>query len=306
MTDYEIRAIKQMVKDGHISQEVVEGYFPELAESEDEKILKELIKQVVYITPNDNETDDEGNILPSYEERIDKYITCLEKQAQHTKFLKSIQKGDELIMNDYGVLVNRSQLKRKAKKEEKQGEQKSVNNGEFSVMSCCANCPYYHEQKSADEVEPKFKVGDLIIHNIASFVYKVKTVGRHEYCVISLDGKKFEVSRSKEDSYHLWTIQDAKAGDVLFSKHGTESFEWIGIFKSYEKEKDVLHDVLHFYGYYNNRGNTFNKVNNEDFANYEDFIPATKEQRDLLFQKMHEAEYEWSQSDLKLIKIKDL
>lgn len=38
-----IETIKQMIADGQISQEVAEKYFPELRESEDERIRKELV-----------------------------------------------------------------------------------------------------------------------------------------------------------------------------------------------------------------------------------------------------------------------
>ena len=41
--------------------------FPEFVEDEDEKIRKELIEQVVYIVPNDDEIDSEGNVLPIYQ-----------------------------------------------------------------------------------------------------------------------------------------------------------------------------------------------------------------------------------------------
>ena len=66
---------------GNIKEDI-EHYFPELKESEDEKIRKELIEQVVYMVPNNNETDNEGNVLPSYQKRIDKYIAWLEKQKE--------------------------------------------------------------------------------------------------------------------------------------------------------------------------------------------------------------------------------
>lgn len=57
--------------------------FPELKEGEDERIRKELIEQIAYIIPNDDEVDDEGNALPSYQERINKYRVWLKKQGQN-------------------------------------------------------------------------------------------------------------------------------------------------------------------------------------------------------------------------------
>lgn len=58
-----------------------EYLFPELKESKDERIRKELIEQVAYITPNNDELDDELNTLPTYQKRIDKYRAWLEKQG---------------------------------------------------------------------------------------------------------------------------------------------------------------------------------------------------------------------------------
>lgn len=58
-----------------------EYIFPELAESEDERIRKELIEQVAYIIPNDDEVDSEGDALSTYQKRIDKYRAWLEKQG---------------------------------------------------------------------------------------------------------------------------------------------------------------------------------------------------------------------------------
>lgn len=61
---------------------LIHNLFPELKESEDERIRKELIEQIAYIIPNNDEVDNEGNALPSYQERIDKYRAWLEKQGE--------------------------------------------------------------------------------------------------------------------------------------------------------------------------------------------------------------------------------
>ena len=63
-------------------KEKLENIFPEIKESEDERIRKELIEQVAYITPNNDELDDELNTLPTYQKRIDKYRAWLEKQGK--------------------------------------------------------------------------------------------------------------------------------------------------------------------------------------------------------------------------------
>lgn len=51
------------------------------------------------------------------------WIAWLEKRVEHDNFCNKIQIGDNVTRNEDGVLVNLSQLKRVAKKDEKQGEQ---------------------------------------------------------------------------------------------------------------------------------------------------------------------------------------
>ena len=85
---------------------VLESLFPKLKESEDERIKKELIEFV----------KSRGGFKQEY-------IAWIEEQAEHKKFRDSIQVGDKVTKNEDGVLVNLSQLKRVAKKDEKQGGQ---------------------------------------------------------------------------------------------------------------------------------------------------------------------------------------
>ena len=65
-------------------------------------------------------------------------------------------------------------------------------------------------QKPTEKVEPKFKVGDWITDYTSTFqIIKIE-----DEWYIADDGDKvcFDVIHQY---YHLWTIQDAKAGDVL-------------------------------------------------------------------------------------------
>ena len=54
--------IKQMVADGALGQETAEKYFPELAESEDEKIRKALISFLKSPFVNEYITDEKVSI----------------------------------------------------------------------------------------------------------------------------------------------------------------------------------------------------------------------------------------------------
>ena len=75
----------------------IDEVFPELKESEDEKIRKELLEEIEFIIPHDDETDSEGLILLSYYARIDRYKSYLEKQKEQKPIFK---KGDKVIWDD--------------------------------------------------------------------------------------------------------------------------------------------------------------------------------------------------------------
>lgn len=51
-------------------------------ESEDERTRKELIEQVAFIPPNQDELNSELDTLPCYNERIERYRSWLEKQGE--------------------------------------------------------------------------------------------------------------------------------------------------------------------------------------------------------------------------------
>ena len=56
--------------------------FPELSESEDERIRKELFEKVGCIIPEEGEYNDDGLISPAYYKRIERYRAYLEKQKE--------------------------------------------------------------------------------------------------------------------------------------------------------------------------------------------------------------------------------
>ena len=89
----------------------------------------------------------------------------------------------------------------------------------------------------------------------------------------------------KQDEMHIWTIEDAKDGDVLACN------EEILLFKSYSVQGRIS-----LYCWYNGQTNNFhNKEVIDILLNKRNKIcPATKEQRDLLFQKIKDAGYKWN------------
>ena len=139
------------------------------------------------------------------------------------------------------------------------------------------------EKKPADKAKTKFHEGDWITDGI--FTSQIIRVGENTYSAITESGDNYFPSYKDIDDYHLWTIQDAKDGDVLAGSHGT--FHFMGESNGY---CGVLND------------NTFiGSTGNNEWT--EGLHPATKEQRDLLFQKMKEAGYEWDAEKKELKKI---
>ena len=104
---------------------------------------------------------------------------------------------------------------------EKQGEQKVnyttlVETGDGGINALVTrelSTNDYDEQKVADIVEPKFKVGDWIIFN--GLTLYINEVVEGYYRTISIGGIPNSYDWDIDNVARLWTIQDAKDGDVL-------------------------------------------------------------------------------------------
>ena len=143
------------------------------------------------------------------------------------------------------------------------------------------------EKKSADKHEPKFHVGEWIVWQ--DKYYKVNYNGCG-YELVDQNGLSTSLEYGTiEENAHLWTIQDAKDGDVLVDVYGN-----IGICEQCDDFDWVSYCSLGCNG-----GFQHFKIEHENEKTY----PATKEQRDLLFTKMKEAGYEWDaeKKELKLL-----
>ena len=154
----------------------------------------------------------------------------------------------------------------------------------------------------ANEIRPKFKVGDWIIcpafipetallHviNIEDGLYELEDI---------YGTKKRSTIGHVESIYYHWTIEDAKEGDVLCTYEcGVPKI--VFILKGTPKKPYVLR----FHCYYNLMYPYFEP----DFKkgclapNEEDVKPATKEQRDMLFAKIKESGHEWDADKKELI-----
>jgi hypothetical protein len=102
----------------------------------------------------------------------------------------------------------------------------------------------------------------------------------------------FEIKYYANDYFRIWTIQDAKDGDVLQFKD--RPF----IYNGYLEEKKYPFT----YGGIYLDGSFFVSNGSLPWA-HSDVYPATKEKRDFLFQKMKEDGYEWNAEKKELKKI---
>lgn len=123
--------------------------------------------------------------------------------------------------------------------------------------------------------EPKFKVGDWLQYRNAKPFF-VEEITKQGY-VNGNSCLPFEW----ENEIHIWTIQDAKEGDVLT----TDLVHFI--FKS----KDDIGCYMHCD--YSVVSNKF-EISDTATVNSEYVHPATKEQHDLLFQKIKKSGYNWN------------
>jgi hypothetical protein len=97
-----------------------------------------------------------------------------------------------------------------------------------------------------------------------------------------------------DNGYHLWTIQDARLGDILVSQFN-QPFIYNGNHSPYLVGSCCSITV---------KGSEFKvKTGKYNWTPNVDIHPATKEQRETLFKAMHEKGYKWDAENKQLNKI---
>ena len=269
--------------------------FPELIEDEDERIRKGIIRNLQYLMDRS-----EGFVKEDLQERI----AWLEKQKPNTHK----REIDDAYLQ--GICDAKHAI-------EKQGESTRTNDeipfdieipfgaNDSELQEVSYNIPegFYAEIKDdrvvIKKVEPKFKVVDWVIKN--GIVAQILDKQKYGFVGLDIDGKDFFCNYGHTDSMRLWTIGDAKDGDVL------------SFYLEYKGNKMVQTGIIEKYvGKHGGCSNTFkvyvgvNWENNFQIGEHmgcSDIRPATKEQRDLLFSKIKQAGYEWNAEKKELKKI---
>ena len=276
----------------------MEFIFPELAESEDERIRKFLIEDI----KDTLSSEDFKHYNSEHTKKLEEALAWLEKQGELS--ICNIPSREVILaIWDLG------------------NEWKELTNGCISteygtqlkyIQKHWQESEYYlrvmqDKQNHVDTVEPKFKVGDWVVSDVAHEDYRICKIlsdNDGEYIIESIYGYRGHNSFETFDKdYRLWSIQDAKDGDVLIDKSNGRECPFI--FKE-TKPSDIKTDVpnpLTVLGYCGIGGAGFTKGSGwGDTANCI-YYPATKEQRDLLSSKMREAGYEWDAYAKELMKI---
>lgn len=262
--------------------EKLDGFFPELRESDDEKIRKELLEHCI------NRRDGKQICVDASDYR--RWAAWLEKQGEE----KSVEW-------DYPYGENETVDKLMAIAECLEMDEGFLYNG-YTGTECVKFlrdlARKQVECKPADKVEPKFKAGDWIVTTVNDDGYiaierVVEFIG-NKVRLCDTDGLYMLCPQSQLNYYRLWTIQDAKAGDVLeFGDHGRLVTGILSFVNKTTGKVDVSCLL---------EGDKF-KVG--VFYNLDTVKPhpATKEQRYQLEKAMVDAGYKWNKEEHKLEKI---
>lgn len=222
---------------------VCEQIFPELVESTDERIKREIIEHL--------RQDIELEQILSKERGSD-WIAWLEKQDKKTNPYSGM--SFEYNGHTWGMCAR--------------------DNGIDILLDkqLFTHLEKLSEQNLTDKVESKFKVGDWLQYRSAE-PFLVEEITEQGY----INGNSC-LPFEWENEIHLWTIEDAKDGDVLVDVYGN-----IGIFEKRYGVNWHTYCYLGFEGCFISRSGSHGSI----------CYPATKKEKDYLFQKMGESGYIW-------------
>ena len=153
----------------------------------------------------------------------------------------------------------------------------------------------YSETDGYKFVEPNFHEGDWVVNKFGD-----------SWHIDSIDKKNYQVSNGKgnynyfpiliQDKMHLWTIQDAKDGDILVNGSNIFIFNFI----NNRRLMGYCHVNM-------DDGNSYNDIGrNECFCTIDAPVtPATKEQHDAMMKAMNDAGYKWNTTTKTLEKLSE-
>lgn len=262
-------------------REAVETLIPELKESEDEMVREEILEVAKTVVLRDG-------TLYGKKYNCREWIAWLEKQGNTNKeYWRGYREGKKEILDKY------SELKKQMKTPE---ESLGISSEEWNeIVDECV----YGEQ-------PRFNIGDWIVSDLEDVnedFRLCKIIGIEDGCytIQSANGcKGYNFFETWESDYHLWSIKDAKDGDVLVTVDDKRPFIHKGCLDPNHPDSPVVYCGINSEGYFCRGGNKF-----DHWWTSKEVHPATKEQRDLLFQEMKELGYGWDAEKKELLLISE-
>lgn len=156
----------------------------------------------------------------------------------------------------------------------------------------------YKDGEIVEVQKSKFKAGDWVVDE-HGYCFIINSIERGFYFT-QLSGCCYQTPLDidlVDNSYHAWTLEDAKDGDVLYYISDS-GIEYIVM----NKGINIYNNVDSYFRYNSIDGFAID-IPSVLSAENDSITPATNAERAILFQKMHEAGYEWDADKKELKKI---
>ena len=302
----------------------LQDLFPELQESEDELTwLTKYIEEEAYSLSIDIRDNEDRIKLKN----LQRSLAWLEKQGEQInlpKFtfddvlalqcvmetVKKVQEDKDLYKQlqslhnrVYDIYHFETQDEQEPIIEMKSAEESlGISSEEYNnIVNECL----YGESNSSDNIEPKFKVGDWVVDN-CDYVWKIEGILNQFYLLEGVEGGESRPTIEwVNKTFHLWSIQDAKDGDVLVCPipKTYDSAGQIFMFKGINS-RTYVDNCIEFYcrvheGVFYGNENAYGYMGTTSSPIY----PATKEQRETLIKAMTDAGYTFDFENKELKKI---
>ena len=251
--------------------------------------LNEFVKEYSFNIPSDIYNflpkEKQSKWINEIESAVRAGVQWFEKQGEQKSSDEILKIRQEVYQSGYN-----DGYKHGCEDTKNQDEQKSQR-----MISAEAKEAMY--DKPSDKVEPKFKVGDWVVYyrNDSSRevlqVYDIRD-GRYYFT----DNVHFSWSvKECDEKSHLWTIEDARDGDVLACENG-----WTCIFKCLNDNLFSSYCFMDHEGWFCEDGGQGHTLDNRICG---EIYPATNEQCDTLIKAMADAGYTFDFDKRELKKI---
>lgn len=142
------------------------------------------------------------------------------------------------------------------------------------------------------EAPAKFNVGDWVVNEKDSTSHQIKDVIKYDEKKLGTEFTLTDggwISKSEVNNYHLWTIKDAKPGDIVVIQNSTLIY----------KESNSEGDHISYFAATDVVDGSLLIGPGTCYAKY--CYPTTLDQRRYFLQKVKESGYEWDEKNMRLI-----